>query len=155
MKLFVLAVGNKMPAWIETGFREYSQRMPRETAIHLVEIKPEKRSGKKVEQLLLAESERIHAALPPGCHVIAMDERGQQITTMKLAHRLTEWMACGQDVVFIIGGADGLHPAIKSMAHEKLALSALTLPHGLVRVLLAEQLYRAVAIIRQHPYHRA
>lgn len=155
MKLYVLAVGNKMPTWVSAGFREYSQRMPRENAVHLIEIKPEKRVGKNAEQLLYVESERIHSVLPPGCHIVVLDELGKQVKTIKLSEMLINWAECGRDVAFIIGGAEGLHENIKSMAHEKLALSALTLPHGLARVLLAEQLYRAVSINRNHPYHRA
>ncbi len=144
-----------MPAWIEAGFKTYSQRIPREIGIQLVEIKPERRVGKKTEQLLCAECERILAVLPSGCHVVVLDELGKQVTTVKLAEMLTGWMGCGKDVAFIIGGADGLHQKIKLMAHEKLALSAMTLPHGLARVLLAEQLYRAVSVNQRHPYHRA
>ncbi len=154
MKFHILAVGNKMPDWIKKGYTEYSERMPREAELVLVEIKPEKRVGKKTEQLLQAESERIRIALPPQCYIIVLDELGKQITTSRLTELMTNWMASGRDIVFIIGGADGLHPSIKQIAHEKLALSAMTLPHGLVRVLLAEQLYRAFSIIRNHPYHR-
>ena len=154
MKLYILAVGNKMPAWVASGFMEYTQRMPREIPIHLIEIKPDKRGSKQNEQLLFAESERIQAAMPSACYIVVMDERGKQFTTIQLAETLIDWMRNGKDVVFIIGGADGLHRNIKSMANEMLALSRLTLPHGLVRVLLAEQLYRALSIIRQHPYHR-
>lgn len=155
MKLYILAVGNKMPDWVVAGFREYHQRMPRETPIHLIEIKPEKRGAKQTERLLFAESERIQAVLPSACHSVVMDEQGKQLTTIELAEGLNDWMRMGQDVAFIIGGADGLHRDIKRMANEMLALSRLTLPHGLVRVLLAEQLYRAHSIIKQHPYHRA
>jgi len=155
MKFHILAVGNKMPDWIKKGYAEYSERMPKEVELLLAEIKPEKRTGKKTEQLLQAESERIRTALPPQCHIVALDESGKQITTVRLAGCLTGWMESGRDVAFIIGGADGLHLDIKQMAHEKLALSAMTLPHGLVRVLLAEQLYRAFSITRNHPYHRA
>ena len=143
-----------MPDWVVAGFMEYTQRMPREIPIHLIEIKPDKRGSKQNEQLLLAESERIQAALPLACYIVVMDERGKQFTTIQLAETLIDWMRNGKDVVFIVGGADGLHRNIKSMANEMLALSRLTLPHGLVRVLLAEQLYRALSIIRQHPYHR-
>lgn len=154
MKLYILAVGNKMPDWVVAGFMEYAQRMPREIPIHLIEIKPEKRGSKQTEQLLFNESERIQAVLPSACYIAAMDEQGKQFTTAKLAESLVDWMRNGRDVAFIIGGADGLHRDIKSMANEMLALSRLTLPHGLARVLLAEQLYRALSIIRQHPYHR-
>jgi len=155
MKFHILAVGNKMPDWIKKGYAQYSERMPKEAELLLVEIKPEKRVGRKIEQLLQAEGERIHTALPSQCYIIVLDESGKQVTTVRLAKLMTSWMESGQDVVFIIGGADGLHPDIKQMAHEKLALSALTLPHGLARVLLAEQLYRAFSITRNHPYHRA
>lgn len=155
MKLLILAVGNKMPEWVATGFAEYAKRMPPEATIELLEIKPEKRGGgKKVEQLLSAEATRIRATLPPKCRTVAMDERGRQWTTVKLAESLTGWMRNGGDTAFIIGGADGLDPDIKNSADEVLALSALTLPHGLARVLLAEQLYRAVSLIKRHPYHR-
>lgn len=156
MKFHILAVGNKMPDWIREGYMEYCQRMPKEAELLLVEIKPEKRvGGKNTRQLLQAESERIQTVLPSGCYIIVLDESGKQVTTMKLAEMMDRWMGFGQDVAFIIGGADGLHQDIKQMAHEKLALSAMTLPHGLARVLLAEQLYRAFSINRNHPYHRA
>ncbi|MFZ2883591.1 MULTISPECIES: 23S rRNA (pseudouridine(1915)-N(3))-methyltransferase RlmH [Nitrosomonas] len=156
MKFHILAVGNKMPDWVRKGYTEYCQRMPKEAELLLVEIKPEKRVGSKnTRQLLQAESERIRTVLPPGCHIVVLDETGKQATTMKLAEMMDRWMESGQDVAFIIGGADGLHQDIKQMAHEKLALSAMTLPHGLARVLLAEQLYRAFSINRNHPYHRA
>lgn len=155
MKFLILAVGNKMPGWVETGFVEYAKRMPHEASIELLEIKPEKRGGgKKVAQLLTAEGTRIQAALPPKCHTVAMDERGRQWTTVKLAESISGWMRNGENTAFIIGGADGLDASIKNSADEILALSALTLPHGLARVLLAEQLYRAVSFIKRHPYHR-
>lgn len=154
MKFLVCAVGHKMPQWISAGFEEYTRRMPHEATIELLEIKPEKRSGKKLEQLLAAEAARILAALPPRCRMVAMDERGKQLTTAKLADSITEWMRNGGDTAFIVGGADGLDAAIKNSADEVLALSALTLPHGLARILLAEQLYRAVSLIKGHPYHR-
>lgn len=155
MKFLILAVGNKMPGWVKTGFAEYAKRMPHEASIELLEIKPEKRGeGKKVEQLLSAEGARILAALPPKCRTLAMDQHGSQWTTAKLADSIVGWMRNGGDTAFIIGGADGLDTNIKNSADEVLALSALTLPHGLARVLLAEQLYRAVSLIKRHPYHR-
>lgn len=154
MKFFVCAVGHKMPQWIAAGFEEYVRRMPHEATIELLEIKPEKRSGRKVEQLLAAEAVRILAVLPPKCRIVAMDERGRQWTTAKLADSVTGWMRNGGDTAFIVGGADGLDAGIKQLADEVLALSALTLPHGLARILLAEQLYRAVSLIKGHPYHR-
>ena len=156
MKFLVFAVGNKMPKWVETGFGEYARRMPHEATIDLIEIKPEKRGeGKKVEQLLIAEAARIQVALPSKCRIVAMDERGRQWTTAKLADSITNWMRNGGDTAFLVGGADGLDANIKNSADEVLALSAMTLPHGLARIMLAEQLYRAVSLINRHPYHRA
>lgn len=156
MKLWIIAIGSKMPDWVEAGFAEYSKRMPREARIELVELKPEKRgSGKSTQQILDAERERIVGALPQGARVVVMDERGEPWTTQHLAQALTGWQQQGGDVAFIVGGADGLHADIKRRAEKMLALSAMTLPHGLARVVLAEQLYRAVTIIQGHPYHRA
>jgi 23S rRNA (pseudouridine1915-N3)-methyltransferase len=156
MKFLIFAVGNKMPKWVEAGFDEYARRMPHEATIELMEIKPEKRGeGKKIEQLLVAEAARILAALPSKCRIVAMDERGRQWTTAKLADSITGWMRNGGDTAFLVGGADGLDANIKNSADEVLSLSAMTLPHGLARILLAEQLYRAVSLINRHPYHRA
>jgi 23S rRNA (pseudouridine1915-N3)-methyltransferase len=156
MKFLIFAVGNKMPKWVEAGFDEYARRMPHEATIELMEIKPEKRGeGKKIEQLLVAEAARILATLPSKCRIVAMDERGRQWTTAKLADSITGWMRNGGDTAFLVGGADGLDANIKNSADEVLALSAMTLPHGLARIMLAEQLYRAVSLINRHPYHRA
>ena len=154
MKFIICAVGHKIPDWAAAAFREYTKRMPHEASIELVEIKPEKRTGLKVEQLLDAEADRILAAIPSGRRVVAMDERGKQWSTAKLAESMSDWMKEGGDTVFIIGGADGLAAAIRNSADQVLALSALTLPHALARILLAEQLYRAVSLIKGHPYHR-
>lgn len=155
MKLFILAVGNKMPEWITNGFNEYTKRMPREATISLIEIKPEPRTtGKSVPQIMEAEAQRIDAALPRNVTRIVLDERGTHPTTKHLSQKMQEWMGSGRDVAFIIGGADGLHESVRSSAHQLFALSALTLPHGMVRVLLAEQLYRAYSLLHNHPYHR-
>ncbi|VVE22586.1 50S rRNA methyltransferase [Pandoraea pneumonica] len=155
MRLFILAVGHKMPGWIETAFAEYAKRMPPELRIELKEIKPEQRSNSRTaETVMAAEAQRIDAALPRGCRLICLDERGTDLTTMRLAQSLTTWQQDGRDVAFVIGGADGLDPALKSRADTLIRLSSLTLPHGMVRVLLAEQLYRAWSINANHPYHR-
>ena len=155
MKFIVASVGHKMPGWISDGFSEYAKRMPREAKIDLLEIKPEPRSGgKTTEQIMEAEAQRINAALPASCLRIALDERGAGWTTRQLADRMQQWMGEGRDVAFIIGGADGLHPSLKERAQQLLALSAMTLPHAMVRVLLAEQLYRAYSLLHNHPYHR-
>ncbi len=155
MKLVVVAVGTRMPSWVVDGHREYAKRMPPGTALELVEIKPEARtSGKTVTQMLAAEAGRICAALPKGGRVIALDERGKDMSTTGLALQLEAWMREGGPVVFLIGGADGLDAALKKNAALQLRLSSMTLPHGLARVLLAEQLYRALSIIGGHPFHR-
>ena len=155
MKLIILTVGHKMPDWITAGFNEYAKRMPREAQIVLQEIRPEPRTtGKTTAQIMEAEARRILAALPQNCRRIALDEHGEQPTTGQLAAQMQDWMREGGDVAFIIGGADGLHPSVKQDAQQLLALSALTLPHALVRVLLAEQLYRAHSMLHNHPYHR-
>lgn len=144
-----------MPEWITGGFSEYSKRMPREAAIALIEIKPEPRTtGKTVAQIMEAEAQRIEAALPKDVTRIVLDERGSHLSTKQLAQKMHDWLGGGRDVAFIIGGADGLHESVRSGAQQLLALSALTLPHGMVRVLLAEQLYRAYSLLHNHPYHR-
>jgi len=155
MKLIIVSVGNKMPVWITTGFNEYAKRMPREAKIELLEIRPEPRStGKTVHQIMAAEAQRILAALPQDCLRIVMDEHGAQLTTKELSGQMQEWMREGRDVAFIIGGADGLDVTVKQAAQQHMALSELTLPHAMVRVLLAEQLYRAHSMMHNHPYHR-
>jgi 23S rRNA (pseudouridine1915-N3)-methyltransferase len=155
MKLVVAAVGVRMPAWVEVAFGEFAGRMPRELPLHLREVKAEPRSGgKPVEALLAAEAARIRDVLPARCRLVALDEHGGDLTTRDLAQRLEKWMETGSDIAFVIGGPDGLAPEIKSSAAETLRLSSLTLPHALVRVVLAEALYRAASLLRGHPYHR-
>ena len=155
MKFIIVSVGHKIPDWITAGFNEYAKRMPREAKIELLEIKPAPRStGKTTAQIMEAEAQRILAALPQSCLRIALDEHGTQQTTRQFAEQMQDWMRSGRDVAFIIGGADGLHESVKQAAQQLLALSALTLPHALVRVLLAEQLYRAHSLTHHHPYHR-
>jgi 23S rRNA (pseudouridine1915-N3)-methyltransferase len=130
--------------------------MPRELALELLEIKPEPRTtGKTAQAMMALEAARIDAQLPAGCRRVALDEHGEAPTTQQLAQRLAKWMTGGGDVAFIIGGPDGLDPRIKETAHETMRLSSLTLPHALVRVILAEALYRAASVINHHPYHRA
>jgi 23S rRNA (pseudouridine1915-N3)-methyltransferase len=144
-----------MPEWVDAGFEEYAKRMPREARITLVEIKPEKREGgKSVEQILSAEATRIESALPQNADIIVLDERGVAVSTKQFADWLRGFMAEGRDAAFVIGSADGLHPNIKQRAKRLLSLSALTMPHGMARMLLAEQLYRAISLLQNHPYHR-
>ncbi|MGO8753668.1 MAG: 23S rRNA (pseudouridine(1915)-N(3))-methyltransferase RlmH [Gallionellaceae bacterium] len=155
MKLLVAAVGHRMPEWIATGFNEYAKRMPREARIELIEIKPEPRTtGKTTVQIMEAEAQRILAAIPQNALNVALDERGANWTTRRLSEQMRLWMNEGRDVAFIIGGADGLHESVKNRADQLLALSAMTLPHAMVRVLLAEQIYRAYSLLHSHPYHR-
>lgn len=145
-----------MPAWIEAGFQEYAKRMPAECRLVLKEIKPvERSSGRDAETVMAQERTRIEAALPKSGRVVALDEHGLDLTTLQLAERLERWQQAGGDVTFVIGGADGLDAGFKKNADMLLRISSMTLPHGLVRVLLAEQLYRAWSITRNHPYHRA
>lgn len=149
------AVGTRLPDWMEAGYAEYARRMPRELPMELVEIKAEPRAGgKPPAAMMAAEAARIRAALPARCRRVALDERGRDMTTRELAGRIEAWMGEGDDVAFLIGGPDGLDPALKAEADETLRLSALTLPHGLARVILAEGLYRAASLLKGHPYHR-
>lgn len=144
-----------MPHWVNEAFDEYARRMPRSLPVELKEIRPEPRnSGKPVAQLLMAESARMTKAVPQGAFRVALDERGREFSTAQLARWIGARAQDGRDAAFLVGGADGLAPETKSGAELLLRLSAMTLPHGLARVLLAEQLYRAVSILGNHPYHR-
>jgi len=154
MKLSVLAVGHRQPDWVSEGCAEYLKRMPRELPASVTEIKPEPRGSKTREQLLAAEKSRIRDALAAGSRLVVFDEKGDDLTTLKLAKRLEVWMQDGRDVALLIGGADGLDEEFKQQADDKLRLSSLTLPHGMARLLLCEQLYRAVSVLKNHPYHR-
>jgi 23S rRNA (pseudouridine1915-N3)-methyltransferase len=155
MRVTILSVGHKMPAWIQEGFQEYTRRMPPEVRVELVELKPEERSAaKNAGKAMQAEGERILAAVPDGATLLALDERGRAVSTQGLSVMLADWMRDATHPVFAIGGADGLDAAVKERANKLISLSALTLPHGLVRVVLAEQLYRAWSILARHPYHR-
>lgn len=155
MQLVIAAVGNKMPDWIEAGFGEYAKRMPAECRVVLKEIKPVDRSGSKTAETVMAlERTRIEAALPKGARIVALDEHGKDLSSVQLSGCLSQWLQGGRDVALVIGGADGLDPAFKAGADMLMRISSLTLPHGMVRVLLAEQLYRAWSILQNHPYHR-
>lgn len=155
MRVTILSVGHKMPAWIQDGFHEYARRMPPEIRVEMTEIKPEERgAGRSVDKARAIEAERLLAALPEGATLLALDERGKPVSTQGLSVMLAEWMRDGSHPVFAIGGADGHGDAVKERADKLVSLSALTLPHGLVRVVLAEQLYRAWSILARHPYHR-
>ncbi len=143
-----------MPHWVQEGFEEYTKRMPPEARIELIELKPEDRTSKTTEKILNQEATRIEAALPKNATLIVLDERGTMVKTQQLAEWLRAWMSDGGSPCFVIGSADGLSPRIKQAASKTIALSGCTLPHGMVRVLLAEQLYRAWTLTQNHPYHR-
>lgn len=156
MKLAILAVGHRMPAWVTAAYEEYAKRMPREMSLHLKELKPAQRSNASGDtpRWLKTEAEHIDAAVPQNALRVVLDERGRSFPTRALAEHLKRWRNDGRDIAFIIGGADGLDDTIKSGADLLWSLSPLTLPHGLVRVVLAEQLYRASSLLAGHPYHR-
>jgi 23S rRNA (pseudouridine1915-N3)-methyltransferase len=153
MKLLIVAVGQRVPDWAQTAWDDYAKRFPFEIKVELKAVKTEPRSSKTLETLYAAERSRIEAAIPKGCRIVALDERGTSLTTMALADKLKSWQL-GGDVALVIGGPDGLDPGFKQTAHERIRLSDLTLPHAMVRVLLIEQLYRAWSINANHPYHR-
>lgn len=154
MKILILAVGDKLPAWAETAVADYVKRMPREARIEIVPVKPEKRAGQSAERIKALEAARILEKLPTGCALVAMDEHGRELDTRELSQVFDGWLNSGRDVALAIGGADGLDPELLRRADLKLSLSRLTLPHALARVLLAEQLYRAWTLLANHPYHR-
>jgi 23S rRNA (pseudouridine1915-N3)-methyltransferase len=154
MKLWVVAVGQRVPDWAQTAWDDYAKRFPPELKVELKAVKTEPRGSKTLDTLYAAERERIEAAIPRGCRIVALDERGTQLTTVALAGKLKTWQLDADDVALVIGGPDGLDPAFKKAAHERIRLSDLTLPHAMVRVLLVEQLYRAWSINANHPYHR-
>jgi 23S rRNA (pseudouridine1915-N3)-methyltransferase len=155
MKLRIVAVGRRLPSWVDAGVAEYLRRLPREFAAELIEIKAEPRDrGRTVAQMLAAEANRI-AAATQGFKTVALDEKGQSWSTAQLAERLRRWQERAEPVAFVIGSADGLAAEVKRAADAVMALSALTFAHGVARVMLAEQLYRAASMLAGHPYHRA
>ncbi len=150
----IVAVGLKVPDWAETAWHDYAKRFPFEIKIELKPVKTEPRGSKTLDTLYAAERARIEAAIPKGTRIIALDERGTNLTTQVLASKLKSWQLEGGDVALVIGGPDGLDPAFRQAAHERIRLSDMTLPHAFARVLLIEQLYRAWSINAGHPYHR-
>jgi 23S rRNA (pseudouridine1915-N3)-methyltransferase len=154
MRLVIVAVGQRVPDWAQTAWDDYAKRFPPELKVELKAVKTEPRASKTLDTLLAAERERIEAAIPKGARIVALDERGTNLTTKALAERLKGWQLGGDDVALIIGGPDGLQPEFRQAAHERVRLSDLTLPHAMARVLLIEQLYRAWSVNAGHPYHR-
>lgn len=155
MKLRVLAVGQRPPDWVSEGFEDYARRLPRELTLRLAEIPVASRRELPVERARRQEGARMLADISGRDWVVALDVAGAAPDTERLAERLRQWQQNGRDIVFLIGGPDGLDAECLSRADERLSLSALTFPHGLVRVMLAEQLYRAWSLLNGHPYHRA
>jgi 23S rRNA (pseudouridine1915-N3)-methyltransferase len=154
MKLLLVAVGQRQPAWAEEAYAEFAKRFPPEMRLALKAVKAEPRGAKTAEQLMAAEGGRLEAALPKGVRRVVLDERGDRVTTIQLAARMTAWLHDGRDVALLIGGPDGLDASLKASADETLRLSELTLPHAFARVLIAEALYRAWTVTVNHPYHR-
>jgi len=155
MKIHIIAVGDRMPEWVEAGYREYARRLPRECRLELHEIPAGRRTkGADIRRLIEQEGARQLAAIPAGAHVVALDRLGKQLDTEALAQELKRHLAGGEHLALLVGGPEGLAPACFERAKERWALSKLTLAHPVVRVVLAEQLYRAWSIIRNLPYHR-
>jgi 23S rRNA (pseudouridine1915-N3)-methyltransferase len=156
MEIHLLAVGTRMPAWVESGFADYAQRLPRELKLLLTEI-PLAQRGKNADlaRAKQQEGERLLARVPRGARLIALDERGESWTSAELARQLQSWMESGQAAALLVGGPDGHADEVLQRARQRWSLSRLTLPHALVRVLVAEQIYRAWSLLAHHPYHRA
>jgi 23S rRNA (pseudouridine1915-N3)-methyltransferase len=154
VRLLIVAVGQRIPDWAQTAWDDYAKRFPHEIKVELKAVKTEPRGSKKLESIYAAERERIESAIPKGNRIVVLDERGTQLTTKALAEKLSAWQISGDDVALVIGGPDGIEPAYRQIAHERIRLSDMTLPHAFARVLLIEQLYRAWSINANHPYHR-
>lgn len=154
MRLLIIAVGQRLPAWAESACDEYGRRFPSDMHYALKTVKAEPRDGRPAAALMAAERVRLEAACPKGARRVVLDERGTRVSTLQLADRLEAWRADGRDVALLMGGADGLDAGLKAGADESLRLSDLTLPHALARVLLVESLYRAWSVMAGHPYHR-
>jgi len=155
MRITVLAVSRRLPAWLETGIKDYARRLPPEIKPVIREVTPaRRRAGVPPEKNMAEEAKRLLSVLPDSVRMFILDEGGRQLTTRQWADHLQEWQLQNLHIAFVIGGADGLAPVIREMAYDSLALSALTLPHGIARLVLVEQLYRAWSILNNHPYHR-
>ena len=156
MNIHLISIGNRMPRWVVEGYSEYARRLPAECSLQLVEIPPGRRSkGANIPRILEEEGERMLKAIPKHCGVIALDVQGTSWSTEQLSSNLTAWLASGRDQALLVGGPEGLAQACLERAEGRWSLSDLTLPHPLVRVVVAEQIYRAWSLLRNHPYHRA
>ena len=156
MKARLIAMGERMPAWVAEGYAEYTKRLSRELPLELVELRlGERGKGRDLARALHDEGAAVMANLPRGAHVIALDGRGKPWSSEQLAEQLARWRMDGRDLAFLIGGPDGHAPEVLARADQCWSLGPLTLPHMLVRLIVAEQLYRAVSLLGNHPYHRA
>ena len=155
MVIHFITVGQKMPKWVQEGYTEYAKRLPKACSLKLVEL-PMAQRGKtgSVDKYKTEEAKRILDAVPKGARLIVLDEHGQQVTTYQLAEKMEDWLSGGQDIALIVGGPDGLEKSLINQAQWKWGLSKLTIPHPMVRILVAEQIYRAWSVINNHPYHR-
>jgi len=155
MQIHLISVGQKMPSWVKQGYEEYAKRMPRECELILKEIPAGKRGkNSDVARITRDEGERMLAALPKNAHIVTLDVPGKQWSTPRLAESMQNWLVSGQDIALLVGGPEGLADSVKELAKESWSLSNLTFPHPLVRIVVAEQIYRAWSIINNHPYHR-
>ncbi|QWF70311.1 23S rRNA (pseudouridine(1915)-N(3))-methyltransferase RlmH [Methylomonas paludis] len=154
MQIHLISVGNRMPDWVQQGYNEYAKRLPRECELILKEIPADKRRNGDIERITKTEGERMIAALPNRAHVVTLDIPGKPWTTPDLSQAMQRWLGNGQPVALMVGGPEGLSAQVKAMAQECWSLSALTFPHPLVRVIVAEQIYRAWSLMHNHPYHR-
>jgi 23S rRNA (pseudouridine1915-N3)-methyltransferase len=155
MRIYLIAMGSRLDAWVYQGYEEFAKRLPHDCALQLTEI-PALKRGKNadIERITREEGRKLIAAIPKGAKVIALDVQGPQYSTDKLARKLDTWLQGGQDVALLVGGPEGLAADCLARADEKWSLSKLTLPHPLVRIVVAEQIYRAWSILNHHPYHR-
>ena len=155
MQIHLIAVGNRMPEWVTQGYEEFARRMPPECRLNLIEIPAAKRTkAADIKRLLAQEGERMLEALPKNVLVVALDVTGCRWDTEELAQQLDAWMYEGRDIALLLGGPEGLAPACRKQAERSWSLSPLTFPHPLVRIIVAEQLYRATTILKHHPYHK-
>ena len=154
MKIWVIALGNRLPAWAESASEDFLKRFPSDWRVHVKALKSPAREGQPPERLMQLEAQKIEEALPKDAWVVVLDERGATLTTSELSKRFERWKDMGKDIVFVIGGPDGIDEALKAKAHDTIRLSSMTWPHAMVRVMLLEQLYRVFSLQTGHPYHR-
>lgn len=155
MRIYLIAVGTKMPTWVSNGYAEFSKRMPATLPLELTEVVAAKRHKTAVmAKNIHQEGQRIQSAIPKNSILIVLDEKGQSLSSLALAEKMQDWMGTGQNVSIVIGGADGIAELIKQQANEIWSLSSFTLPHAVVRIVIAEQIYRAWTILQHSPYHR-